>query len=124
MAARILIVDDEPNIIISIKFLLEQSGYNVTTAESVNEAEEILKQFEFDLILLDVMLPGRDGFQFLQEIRSDNRLKDMIVILLTARGREQDRAKGMSLGANDYVTKPFATKDLVEKIEEALQRHS
>jgi two-component system alkaline phosphatase synthesis response regulator PhoP len=122
MAKKILIVDDEPNIVISLEFLMAQNGYNVFIARNGEQAMELLPQVKPDLILLDVMLPNRSGFEILQLLRKDNITKSIKVILLTAKGRDQDITKGISLGADAYVTKPFSTRALVEKVKEVLNK--
>jgi len=118
---KILIVDDEPNIVISLEFLMAQNGYYVRTARSGEEALEIVPQYLPDLILLDVMLPFRSGFEVCQQIRAKKELKDIIIILLTAKGREADIERGKAAGADSYIIKPFSTKDLVNKVRELLK---
>lgn len=122
MAKKILIVDDEPNIVISLEFLMAQNGYNVFIAKNGEQAIDLLPKIKPDLILLDVMLPNRSGFEILQILRKDNDTKSIKVILLTAKGRDQDITKGISLGADAYVTKPFSTRALVEKVKEVLNK--
>ncbi len=122
MAKKILIVDDEPNIVISLEFLMAQNGYNVFIAKNGEQAIDLLPKVKPDLILLDVMLPNRSGFEILQILRKDNDTKSIKVILLTAKGRDQDITKGISLGADAYVTKPFSTRALVEKVKEVLNK--
>ena len=116
MPQRVLIVDDEPSIVISIEFLMKQSGYDVAVARDGEAALQAIAAHPPDLILLDVMLPQRSGFEVCQIVREDPALRDVKIVLLTAKGRDVDVAKGMALGADDYVTKPFSTKDLVEKV--------
>jgi DNA-binding response OmpR family regulator len=118
MPATVLIVDDEPNIVISLEFLLAQNGFSPFVARSGEQALDALEGFVPDVILLDVMLPNRSGFDILRHIRESERLCRMKVIMLTARGREQDISKGMDLGADAYVPKPFSTRELVKKIKE------
>lgn len=122
MAKKILIVDDEPNIVISLEFLMAQNGYNVFIAKNGEQAIDLLPKIKPDLILLDVMLPNRSGFEILQLLRKDSATKSIKVILLTAKGRDQDITKGISLGADAYVTKPFSTRALVEKVKEVLNK--
>lgn len=122
MPANILIVDDEPNIVISLEFLMAQNGFAPFIARSGEQAIDFLEEKVPDVVLLDVMLPNRSGFDILQYIRRTERLKKIKVIMLTARGREQDVSKGMDLGADAYVTKPFSTRELVSKVKE-LTRH-
>jgi two-component system alkaline phosphatase synthesis response regulator PhoP len=108
MAQLILIVEDEPSIVLPLQFLMEQHGYNVVVAESGEAAVHIISETVPDLILLDIMLPILDGFEVCQIIRSKQELDNTKVIFLTAMGRDVDIAKGLALGANDYVTKPFS----------------
>ena len=120
MAKRILIVDDEPNIVISLEFLMEQNGYVVRTAGNGDEALQCLAEFRPDLVLLDVMMPVRNGFEVCQKIRENPEWAGMRVIMLTAKGREVEVTKGIELGADAYVTKPFSTKELVESVRAML----
>ncbi|MDH5371935.1 MAG: response regulator [Acidimicrobiia bacterium] len=121
MNIRVLIVDDEPNIVISLEFLMRQEGYEVAVAADGDEALELLEGFRPDLVLLDVMMPKMSGFDVLQRIRTHADLPKPAVIMLTARGREAEVEKGKALGADAYVTKPFATRDLVAKVRETLE---
>ena len=116
MAHKILIVDDEPNIVVPLQFLMEQNGYDVMVAESGEEAIEAYLKFKPDLILLDIMLPGIDGFEVCQVIRLESDWGNTRIIFLTAMGREVDIAKGMVLGADDYITKPFSNAEVVRKV--------
>lgn len=120
MAKKILIADDEPNIVISLEFLMERNGYEVRTAADGEEALKQLAEFTPDLILLDVMLPLRNGFEVCQRIRANPKWKDIKIVMLTAKGREVEVAKGLALGADVYVTKPFATKELLASIRRIL----
>jgi CheY-like chemotaxis protein len=121
MAKNVLIVDDEPNIILSLKFLMKQEGYEVRTATNGEEALQALAEQVPDLILLDVMMPKPDGYEVCQKIRSTPEWKDIAVIMLTAKGRDVEKEKGFAMGADDYVTKPFATKELVAKVQAILK---
>ncbi len=121
MSARVLIVDDEPNIVISLEFLMRHEGYEVEVASDGEEALELLASFQPDLVLLDVMMPKLSGFDVLQRIRNDAELPNPVVVMLTARGREAEAEKGKALGADEYVTKPFATRDLVAVVHRALE---
>lgn len=118
MGQRILIVDDEPNILVSLEFLLDQEGYEVALASRGNAALELVESFRPDLVLLDVMLPEIDGFEICRRLRA--RPRPPKIILLTARGRDAERVKGLDLGADLYVTKPFSTRDLVVDIRRCL----
>lgn len=116
MSKTILIVDDETNIVVSLEFLMQQAGFQVGVARSGEEALEMLPQLLPDVVLLDVMLPGIDGFDVLQHIRQSADLKQIAVIMLTAKGRDVEMAKGLALGANAYITKPFSTRDLLSEV--------
>ncbi|MDG4602059.1 MAG: response regulator [Defluviicoccus sp.] len=116
----ILVVEDEPNIVLSLQFLMKKAGFEVRVANDGEEALALVQDRAPDLILLDVMIPKRDGFDVCQTIRANSDWKDVYIILLTAKGREVDREKGIALGANDYVTKPFSTRDLTEKVKQIL----
>jgi DNA-binding response OmpR family regulator len=122
MAHKILIVDDEPNIVVPLQFLMEQNGYAVMVAESGEEAIEAYLKFKPDLILLDIMLPGIDGFEVCQVIRLEPDWGKTRIIFLTAMGREVDIAKGMVLGADDYITKPFSNAEVVKKVKDLLDK--
>lgn len=117
MVKSILVVEDEPNIVLSLQFLMKKAGFEVRVANDGEEALSLVQERAPDLILLDVMIPKRDGFDVCQTIRANPDWKDVYIILLTAKGREVDREKGIALGANDYVTKPFSTRDLTEKVK-------
>ncbi|KAA0014533.1 response regulator [Billgrantia pellis] len=115
--AKVLVVDDEPNIVLSLEFLMQQAGFDVETAE---DGESALAQIEVappDLILLDISLPGISGFDVLDQLRQHPRYTRLPIVMLTAHGREVEREKGLALGADDYVTKPFSTQALVEKVK-------
>lgn len=120
MAGKILIVDDEPNILLSLKFLLQQAGFEVHTAKDGQAALEALQAQPVDLILLDVMLPIKSGYEVCQAVRANPAWSAVKIIMLTARGREIDREKGEALGADDYITKPFATRDVVARVQAML----
>ncbi len=124
MSKRILLVDDEPSILLSLEFLMEQQGYDVQTATDGDEALQAMSEKLPDLILLDIMMPKRDGFEVCQIIRANPDWKETKIILLTAKGREVDQEKGLALGADDYVTKPFATQELVKKVKMVLESSS
>jgi len=121
MSHRILIVDDEPNIVVPLQFLMEQKGYQVRIAENGEEAIEAISTFKPDLVLLDIMLPGINGFEVCQTIRENRDLGDIKIVLVTALGRDIDMAKGMALGADAYITKPFSNTEIVEHVRELLK---
>ena len=118
--ARILIVDDEPNIILSLQFLMKKAGYVVATAADGEQALAEIARDKPDLVLLDVMMPKLDGFTVCQRIRENPDWADVRVIMLTARGRDVEREKGLALGATDYISKPFSTKDTIDRVAAAL----
>ncbi|MCE8022166.1 response regulator [Halomonas sp. MCCC 1A11036] len=118
--AKVLVVDDEPNIVLSLEFLMQQAGFEVATAEDGEGALAEVEQSPPDLILLDISLPGLSGFDVLEQLRHDPRHARLPIIMLTAHGREVEREKGLALGADDYVTKPFSTQALVEKVKALL----
>lgn len=120
MKKKVLIVDDEPNIIVPLEFLMEQNNFEVKTATTGEEALSVLEQWVPDLILLDIMLPGMDGYEVCQKIRHQMALSDIKIIFLSAMARSIDIAKGMGLSADDYITKPFSTDYVVSKVKELL----
>jgi DNA-binding response OmpR family regulator len=120
MPIEILIVDDEPSIVVPIQFLMEQQGYNVLVAENGESALDIIYKYKPDLILLDIMLPRIDGYEVCEIVRLDPRYRDIKIIFLTAKGREVEIAKGLALGADAYITKPFSNTELVSKVKELL----
>jgi DNA-binding response OmpR family regulator len=122
MAQSILIVDDAPNIVLSLEFLMKQEGYEVFAVDNGEEALAFLSRNKPDLILLDVMMPRKDGYEVCQTIRANNTMQDVRIIMLTAKGREVEREKGLALGADDYITKPFSTREVVEKVKKNLRR--
>jgi DNA-binding response OmpR family regulator len=121
MTHKILIADDEPNILISLEFLMKREGHQVIVARDGLQALEAIRRERPDLVLLDVMMPGKSGFEVCQAVRADETLAAVKVVLLTAKGRDTDVAKGLGLGANAYVTKPFSTKELAQQVRELLQ---
>lgn len=120
MPPSILVVDDEPNILLSLEFLMKKAGFDVRVAEDGDEALRRVEEHQPDLILLDVMIPRRDGYDVCQTIRANPDWSDIHIIMLTAKGREVEREKGLALGADDYVTKPFSTRDLTEQVKRIL----
>lgn len=117
MNHKILIADDEPNIVISLEFLMQQSGYEVATARDGEDAMQKIASFQPDLVLLDIMLPKLNGFEVCQRIRENSELSRIKIIMLSAKGREIEVSKGIALGADAYVTKPFSTKDLIAQVQ-------
>ncbi len=119
MLQRILIVDDEPNIVISLEYLMKREGYEVATAGDGEAALEALATAAPDLVILDVMLPKMNGFEVCRRMRADPRWRGTRVLMLTAKGRDTEVQKGLGLGADLYVTKPFSTKELVAQVRQA-----
>lgn len=120
MPPCVLVVDDEPNIVLSFEFLLKQVGYDVRVARDGEQALASIAEHKPGLVLLDVMMPKRDGYDVCQTIRANPDWSDIRIIMLTARGREVDREKGLALGADEYITKPFSTREVVEKVRQFL----
>jgi DNA-binding response OmpR family regulator len=117
VARRVLIVDDEPNIVMSLEFLMKKAGFEVTVARNGREALDALDGPPPDLLLLDVMMPEFDGYEVCERIRADPAWASTTIFMLTARGRDSERDRGLALGADAYVTKPFSTRELVAQIE-------
>ena len=120
MPHSILLVDDEPNILLSLEFLMKRAGYEVRTATDGEAALQAVADTPPDLILLDVNMPKRDGFEVCQTIRANSQWKNVRIVMLTAKGRDVEREKGLSLGADGYITKPFATQDVVDTVNSIL----
>ncbi|MCF8199322.1 MAG: response regulator [Sulfuritalea sp.] len=120
MSRRILIVDDEPNIVLSLEYLMKKEGFETAVAVDGDDALSQAAEFTPDLILLDVMMPKKSGFEVCQALRANPAMAATKIIMLTAKGREAEVAKGLALGADAYVTKPFSTKDLVLLIKSHL----
>jgi len=118
---KILAVDDEPNILMSIEFILEMEGYEVHTARDGEEALETAERVKPDLILLDINMPRRDGYELCRILREREDMAGMKVIMLTAKGQTLEKKKGLEVGADEYVTKPFSAEDLLEKIRTMLE---
>jgi len=121
MPKEILIVDDEPGVVVPIQFLMEQQGYRVMIAERGEDALDLIYHYRPDLALLDIMLPGIDGYEVCEIIRLDPNFRDVKIIFLTAKGREVEIAKGLALGADVYTTKPFSNTALFAKVKELLE---
>lgn len=122
MKKKILIADDEPNIVISLEFLMQQSGYEIRSVTNGDDALRVVREFRPDVLLLDIMLPLKNGFHVCQMIREAPELNHIKIIMLTAKGRETEVAKGLALGADAYITKPFATRELLETVKQLLGR--
>ena len=120
MSKKILIADDEPNILISLEFLMKREGYEVLLARDGQEAMDVIARERPALVLLDVMMPVKTGFDVCCELRASESLRDTRVLMLTAKGRDTDVDKGLGVGADAYMTKPFSTKELVAKVAQML----
>lgn len=121
MMKKILIVDDEPNIVMSLEYTFRKSGYEVFIARDGKEAIDILEVQTPDMIILDVMMPNVDGYATIEYVKKQAQLKHCKVIFLSAKNKESDIEKGLQLGANAYMTKPFSIKKLIEQVQELLQ---
>jgi DNA-binding response OmpR family regulator len=120
MSKKILVADDEPNIVISLEYLFKREGYTVLVARDGQEALECIGRESPDLVLLDVMMPVKSGLEVLQAVRASEALRLTKILMLTAKGRDTDMTKGLALGADAYMTKPFSTRELVEKVASML----
>ena len=120
MTHRVLIADNEPNIVISLEFLMKREGYEVSVARDGQAALNAIVRDRPDLVRLDVMMPGKSGFDVCQAVRADESLATVKILMLTAKGRDTDLAKGTALGADAYITKPFSTKELAARVRELL----
>ena len=120
MTKHVLIADDEANIVISLEFLMKREGHRVTIARDGDAALEAIRRERPDLVLLDVMMPGKSGFEICQAVRADEALAAVKILMLSAKGRDTDLAKGSALGADAYMTKPFSTRELADKVRELL----
>ena len=121
MSPHILIADDEPNIVISLEYLMQREGYTVSVARDGQQAIDTILRERPALVLLDVMMPKKSGFEVCQAVRADAAARDTLILMLSAKGRDTDVAKGLGLGADAYMTKPFSTQALVRKVREMLE---
>ena len=121
MKAKILIAEDDTNIRLGLTATLESEGYAVTAATDGAQALRLFAQEKFSLLILDVMMPKKSGFEVCQELRANEAVKDTLVLMLTAKGRDTDIAQGLGVGADGYMTKPFATKDLAARVRQMLE---
>ena len=120
MPQTILVVEDEPNIVESLSFLMKKAGFIVRVARDGNTAIRTIESAAPDLVLLDIMMPRRDGYEVCRTIRANPDWDHVRIIMLSAKGRDLDRRKGLELGADDYITKPFSTREIVERVREIL----
>ena len=121
MTKKILIADDEPSIVAAVEFLLQRGGYEVHVARNGEEALELVESNNPDLVLLDVMMPLKSGYEVCTRIRERDDWRNIKVIMLSAKGRDAEVTRGLSLGADIYITKPFSTRDLMAKIKSLLE---
>jgi len=121
MGRKVLIIDNQPGTVACIEYLLKQAGYEVATASNGEEALKSITADKPDLILMDTMLPQRNGYEVCQTIRENPRWQDIRIVFLSARTSDAEKAKGMDLGADDYVCKPFCNTELVEKVNALLE---
>ena len=120
MSQKVLIADDEPNILISLEFLMKREGHQVLLARDGVEALALIRSERPALVLLDVMMPGKSGIEVCQAVRADETLAGTLILMLTAKGRDTDVAKGLGVGADGYITKPFSTRELAQRVREML----
>ncbi|MGI9403752.1 MAG: response regulator transcription factor [Hyphomicrobium sp.] len=120
ISPTVLVVDDEPSIVHALAYLLSRASLNVRVAQDGDEALAAIEEHHPSLVLLDVMLPKRDGFEICEMIRANPEWEDIRIIMLTARGRDADREKGLALGADAYLTKPFSTREVLAKVQKIL----
>jgi DNA-binding response OmpR family regulator len=117
---KVLIADDEPNIVMALEFLLKRNGYEVRTAANGDETLAQVESFQPDLVLMDIMMPLKSGYEVCQRMRERPEWNHIKIVMLSAKGREAEVSKGMSLGADMYVTKPFSTQELIDTVNELL----
>ena len=122
MKKNILIVEDEPNIVTSLTFILEHEGYRVDVIDDGNLAIQGANQNRPSVIILDLMLPNRNGFQILKDLKQDSNLKQIPVLMLTAKGQQHDRSTAEQLGVDAFITKPFANQDVVDCVNKLYER--
>jgi len=122
MTKKVLVADDEPNIVAAVEFLLQRSGYEVHVARNGEEALKLVEAHQPDLVLLDVMMPLRSGYEVCMRMRERPEWRHIKIVMLSAKGRDAEVTKGLATGADLYVTKPFSTRDLMGKIDELLER--
>ena len=122
--SKVLVVDDEPSIVVSLEYLLGQAGYEVHTATDGQQALDAVNALRPQLVLLDVMMPVMNGFEVCRRIRDDPALAGTRILMLTAKGRDVEVGQGLSLGADAYITKPFATRELMAAVARLMQPSS
>jgi len=117
---KILVVDDEPNVVRTLVFVLKKEGYDVSTATNGEEALNKIRESKPNLMFLDVMMPKKNGYEVCQELKNDSSLSDIHVVMLSAKGQDADKEKALSLGANEFMTKPFSPIGVVGRVKELL----
>jgi len=122
MSQSVLIVDDEQYIVTSLEFVMKNAGFDVSVAFDGEEALAKVNEIVPDLVILDVMMPKLDGFEVLEKIRANAGLASVRVVMLTAKGRDSERERGLAAGADDYLTKPFSTRDILKRVKEILNK--
>ena len=120
MSFSVLVADDETNIVLSLEFLMKQAGFDVQVANDGEAALSAIAENVPDLVLLDVMMPKRDGYDICSAIRQNPDWQHIKIVMLTAKGREMEREKGLAVGADDYITKPFSNRVVVERVKQLL----
>lgn len=120
MKPKVLIADDEPNIVISLEFMMKREGFEVIVARDGAQALEVIRRERPRLVLLDATMPGMSGFDVCEAVRADAEVAQTRIVMLTAKGRETDMARGVGAGADAYVTKPFSTRELVDQVKRML----
>ena len=121
MSKKILIADDEPSIVTALEFLLRRSGYDVEVARDGDEALRLAETMQPDLVLLDIMMPVKSGYEICRRLRERPESRAVKIVMLSAKGRDAEVAKGLAIGADVYVTKPFSTRDLMSRIKALLE---
>lgn len=124
MKQRILLAEDEPNIVESLRFLLERAGFELSVEKNGHKALAAALEGAFDLLILDVMLPGIDGYEVLRQVRADHRAHDLPVLMLTAKGQREDRERALDGGVDVFMTKPFANAEIVRAVRELAERNT
>jgi DNA-binding response OmpR family regulator len=122
VSKKILIADDEPSIVAAVEFLLQRNGYDVSVARNGDEALELMERSRPDLVLLDVMMPRKSGYEVCSRMREREDWRDIKIIMLSARGRDAEVTRGLAAGADVYVIKPFSTRELMDKIRDLLEQ--
>ena len=117
----VMIVDDDPHVVKSLSFVLNKEGFNIRITSDGEEALAKIRESKPSLMLLDVMMPKKNGYEVCQEVKGDPDLSDIYIIMLTAKGQESDRDEGLSMGADEFMTKPFSPMKIVERVREILE---